>query len=126
MLGPDDRFENHVEDTLKAGGSLCDRKVVEMVVREAPARIRELVDWGTKFDEEKGELALGREGGHSHHRIVHAMGDATGKEMMRAIGDRVGAMPNLETLSNCFTLDLLEQGQRCRGALVWQERLGWS
>ena len=124
VLGPDDRFENHVEDTLRAGGSLCERAVVEMVIREAPNRIQELIGWGTRFDKEKGALALGREGGHSHHRIVHALGDATGKEMMRAIGERVQAMKNLETLTSCFTLDLLVHQQKCCGALVWHERLG--
>ncbi|HEV7224123.1 MAG TPA: FAD-binding protein, partial [Pirellulales bacterium] len=79
VLDPEDRFENHVADTLKAGGDLCDREIVELVVREAPLRIRELMTWGAHFDEEEGELALGREGGHSHDRIVHALGDATGK-----------------------------------------------
>ena len=78
VLDPTDRFENHIDDTFAAGGVLCDREVVEMVVREAPLRIRELMDWGTQFDEESGELSLGREGGHSHHRVVHALGDATG------------------------------------------------
>ena len=85
VLDPEDRFEDHIADTLTAGGKLCDRAVVEMVVREAPERIRELIDWGTHFDLEAGELALGREGGHSHDRIVHALGDATGKEVMRAV-----------------------------------------
>ena len=66
MLDPEDRFEDHIADTLTAGGKLCDRAVVEMVVREAPERIDELIRWGTHFDEEAGELALGREGGHSH------------------------------------------------------------
>ena len=85
MLDPEDTFEEHVADTLVAGGTLCDRDVVEMVVREAPDRIHELQQWGTEFDEEAGRLALGREGGHSHHRIVHALGDATGNEVMRAV-----------------------------------------
>src|SRR5947207_2405724 len=84
VLDPEDRFEEHVADTLTAGGELCDRGVVEMVVREAPLRINELIAWGTRFDEEDGSLMLGREGGHSRHRIVHALGDATGREVMRA------------------------------------------
>src|SRR5436190_22187280 len=70
VMDPEDRFEEHIADTLTAGGSLCDQQVVEMVVREAPERIRELMDWGTDFDKEAGGLALGREGGHSHDRIV--------------------------------------------------------
>ena len=88
VLDPEDRFEDHIADTLTAGCGLCDMAVVEMVVREAPARINELIEWGTNFDQVSGVLTLGREGGHSHHRIVHALGDATGKEVMRAVIDR--------------------------------------
>ena len=66
VIDPEDNFDRHVEDTLVAGANLCDREVVEMVVREAPDHIRQLIDWGTNFDKEKGELLLGREGGHSH------------------------------------------------------------
>ena len=124
VLDPEDRFENHIDDTLRAGGSLCDRDVVEMVVREAPARILELVAWGTHFDETAGELALGREGGHSHFRIVHALGDATGKEVMRAVIDRASSAPNVETWQDTFTLDLLTHENTCRGALVWNPAHG--
>src|SRR5271168_2453486 len=97
VLDPEDRFENHVADTLRAGGDLCDRAIVEMVVREAPDRIRELITWGAHFDEEAGSLALGREGGHSHFRIVHALGDATGKEVMRAVIAWITGLTNIET-----------------------------
>ncbi len=124
VLDPEDRFEDHIADTLSAGGHLCDPDVVEMVVREAPERINELVQWGTHFDQESGTLALGREGGHSHHRIVHALGDATGKEVMRAVIDRACALPNVETWENAFTLDLLTDQGRCRGALVWSAEQG--
>ena len=91
---PEDRFDNHVQDTLVAGGDLCDLSVVEMVVREAPDRVSELIQWGTHFDQNAGQLTLGREGGHSHQRIIHALGDATGKEIMRAgdwlaVGERL-------------------------------------
>ncbi|NBS92074.1 FAD-dependent oxidoreductase, partial [bacterium] len=88
VLSPEDRFENHVEDTIVAGAGLCDRSIVEMVIREAPGQINNLVSMGTKFDLDEGHIALGKEGGHSHHRIVHALGDATGHEVMRAIIDR--------------------------------------
>ena len=71
VLDPEDRFEDHVADTLVAGGSLCDRAVVERVVREAPLRIEELIGWGTNFDQVGGRLALGREGGHGCDRIAH-------------------------------------------------------
>jgi L-aspartate oxidase len=124
VIDPEDRFEDHIADTLSAGGQLCDRAVVEMVVREAPARIAELIEWGTNFDQESGALLLGREGGHSHHRIVHALGDATGKEVMRAVIDRTCALPNVETWEHAFTLDLLTHEGRCRGALVWNAEHG--
>ena len=59
------------------------------MIREAPRRIEELIGWGTRFDKAEGRLALGREGGHGHDRIVHAFGDATGREIMRAVTERV-------------------------------------
>src|SRR5436190_10755261 len=71
VLSPEDRFENHIEDTLTAGAGLCNRDIVDLVVREAPAQINDLVRFGTHFDPEGGQLALTREGGHSHRRIVH-------------------------------------------------------
>jgi L-aspartate oxidase len=124
VLDPEDRFENHVADTLTAGGDLCDRDVVEMVVREAPRRIHELIEWGAHFDLEAGELALGREGGHSHDRIVHALGDATGREIMRAVIETAQKQANVETWQNTFTLDLLTHEGVCRGALVWNTHHG--
>src|SRR5260370_80359 len=113
VLSPEDRFENHIEDTLTAGGGLCHRDVVEMVVREAPAQINDLVRWDTHFDEEEGHLALTREGGHSHRRIVHALGDATGHEVMRAIIARPQAAANVTLSDDTFTLDLLTNKSRC-------------
>ena len=124
VLDPEDRFEDHIADTLTAGGQLCDQEVVEMVVREAPARIQELIEWGTNFDQAGAGLALAREGGHSHHRIVHALGDATGKEVMRAVIDRTLARPNVEAWENAFTLDLLTHEGSSRGALVWSGTRG--
>jgi L-aspartate oxidase len=120
VLDPEDRFEDHVSDTLAAGGSLCDREVVEMVVREAPPRIRELIEWGTHFDEQAGgALQLGLEGGHSRHRIVHALGDSTGREVMRAVIARARKFPHVQIWENTFTLDLLTHAGACRGAIVW-------
>jgi L-aspartate oxidase len=118
VLSAEDRFENHIEDTLTAGAGLCERPVVEMVVREAPEQINDLIRWGTHFDEEDGHLALTREGGHSHRRIVHALGDATGHEVMRAIIDRARQTPNHTIWEKTFTLDLLTHEGRCVGALV--------
>jgi len=124
VMDPEDRFENHVADTLRAGGDLCDESIVELVVREAPRRIRELMQWGARFDTEAGELALGREGGHSHDRIVHALGDSTGREVMRAVIERTKQLENVDHWGNTFTLDLLTHDGVCRGALVWNGKHG--
>jgi L-aspartate oxidase len=118
VMDPEDRFEEHVQDTLIAGGTLCDNDIVEMVVREAPGRIQELIDWGTQFDEHAGRIVLGREGGHSHNRIVHALGDMTGREVMRAVIERTRRQPNVRIWENTFTLDLLTCEDACRGAIV--------
>jgi L-aspartate oxidase len=124
VVDPEDRFDNHVADTLAAGGGLCHEDVVDSVIREAPARIGELIAWGTRFDERDGSLDLGREGGHSHHRIVHALGDATGREVMRAVIERTRSLDNLEVWPDTFTIDLLASEGRCRGALVWNKAHG--
>jgi L-aspartate oxidase len=120
VLGKDDRFENHVEDTLVAGDGLCDPEVVELVVREAPHEIEKLIGWGTQFDLENGELALTREGGHSHRRIVHALGDSTGHEMMRAVIATAKAAENVTIWDDTFTIDLLTHDGACVGAVAWR------
>ncbi|HMB04593.1 MAG TPA: L-aspartate oxidase, partial [Isosphaeraceae bacterium] len=124
VLDPEDRFEDHIADTLAAGKGLCDPAMVALVVREAPRRINELIAWGTHFDEENGQVALTREGGHSHARIVHAMGDATGREVMRAVIQQARTRRNVRIWQNSFTIDLLTHQGRCRGALVWDKRRG--
>ncbi len=126
VLAPEDRFDDHIADTLAAGKGLCDEDVVEQVIREAPERIAELIAWGTEFDRVDGQVALGLEGGHSHPRIVHALGDATGREVMRAVIQRARARPNLRIWQNSFTIDLLTYEGRCRGAIVWDRRRGPS
>jgi len=124
VLGADDCFEDHVADTLIAGGALCAPKVVRHVVQEAPRRIIELIEWGAKFDQNGSRLALTREGGHRHNRIVHAHGDATGREIMRAMTQRVLQMPNISMWENTFTIDVLTHEGRCLGALVWNQQHG--
>ena len=124
VVDPEDRFDNHVADTLTAGCGLCHEDVVDAVIREAPGRIAELIAWGTRFDERDGSLALGREGGHSHHRIVHALGDATGREVMRAVIEQTRKLDNLAVWPETFTIDLVTHEGVCRGALVWNPRHG--
>lgn len=124
VMSPEDTFENHIDDTHKAGGGLCDPAVVDLVVREAPERINDLIRWDTHFDEEEGKIALTREGGHSHRRIVHALGDATGFEVMRALGERSHEAANVTIWDDAFTLDLLTHEGRCVGAMVWRTKQG--
>ncbi len=126
VLDPEDDFKDHIADTIAAGKGLCDEKVVEQVVHEAPRRIAELIAWGTHFDQENGHVALTREGGHSHARIVHALGDATGREVMRAVILQAGTQRNVRIWQNSFTVDLITHEGRCRGALVWDRRRGLS
>jgi len=119
VFDPLDDFANHVADTLAAGKGLCDRDIVQTVVHEAPDRIRELISFGAVFDQADGEIALTQEGGHSHRRVVHALGDATGKEVMRALIDRIHGEPQIAAWEKTFTIDLLTHEGECRGALVW-------
>jgi L-aspartate oxidase len=124
VMSPEDAFENHVEDTLNAGGGLCDPAIVDLAVREAPEQIETLIRWGANFDEEGGKIALTREGGHSHRRIVHALGDATGSEVMRAVGAKAKEAKNLSMWEDGFTLDLLTHEGRCVGAIIWRPGQG--
>jgi len=103
-----DAFENHINDTMKAGAYLCHRDVVELVVKEGPERIKELIDVGVQFTKSAGGLDLGKEGGHSHHRIVHAA-DLTGKEIERALLAKVSSHPNIKIYENHISIDLITE-----------------
>jgi L-aspartate oxidase len=124
VFDPLDNFGSHAADTIAAGKGLCDKPIVDMVVHEAPERIRELIAYGAHFDTHDGEIALTLEGGHSHRRIVHALGDATGQEVMRAMADLVRSRPNVLIWESTFTIDLLTHEGSCRGALVWNPSHG--
>lgn len=115
-----DSFEKHMADTLEAGDGLCDVEVVRTIVREAPAKIQELIALGARFTcEEDGELELGREGGHTARRIVHAE-DRTGEEVQRALTSAVSALPNVHVFEDHIAVDLILQsragGTRSRDA----------
>ncbi len=104
-----DSFDKHIEDTLIAGDGLCNKEVVEIVVKEGVERIKEIINWGAKFDKEPdGDFKLGKEGGHSEFRILHHK-DVTGKEMERALLDAIKKTPNIHLINHCYVLDLITQ-----------------
>jgi len=110
VLSPDDTPELHVRDTLNAGVGLCHPDAVEVLVREGPDRVRELMNRGVDFTREDGRLDLGLEGGHSRRRIVHAR-DRSGSEIERALLQAVSAEPGIVMLENHLAVDLITQHQ---------------
>src|ERR1035437_4610415 len=104
-----DSYEKHIEDTLVAGDGLCNEKVVEIVVKEGPLRVNEIIEWGTKFDKDKeGDFMRGKEGGHSEYRILHHK-DITGFEIERALVEEVGQYPNIKIYNHWFVVDIITQ-----------------
>lgn len=111
-----DSYTKHIEDTLVAGDGLCNEEIVRLVVKEAPAQIEELIQWGTNFDKESnGKYDLAREGGHSEHRILHHK-DNTGSEIQRALSKKVRAHSHIDLFENHFAIDLITQHHK--GQLV--------
>ncbi|MBS1531625.1 MAG: L-aspartate oxidase [Bacteroidetes bacterium] len=105
----EDSFEKHIEDTLIAGDGLCDKETVEIVVKEGPERIREIIDYGTNFDKNhEGMYDLAKEGGHSEFRVLHYK-DITGWEIERSLLDQVHQNPNITVLTHYFAVDLITQ-----------------
>lgn len=117
-VGDEDDWHKHWEDTIRAGAGLCDEGAVSILVREGPARVRELIKLGANFDMEGGRPALTREGGHSCRRILHANGDATGREVERALADAVRRQPSIRTVVPAYAVDLIADGETCYGALA--------
>lgn len=104
-----DSFEKHIEDTLISGDGLCNECIVEMVVKEGPERVQEIIDWGTNFDKNaEGTFSLGREGAHSEFRVIHYK-DATGNEIERALLEAIHQQANIELVTHCFVVDLITQ-----------------
>ena len=131
-----DTFESHVHDTLIAGAGLCNESIVRMVVTEGADRIREIVDWGTRFDKDvEGNFDLAMEGGHSQHRVLHFK-DSTGNEIERALLEAVRSHPSIKIHAHYFAVDLITQhhlgievnrsteGIKCFGAYVLNMHTG--
>jgi L-aspartate oxidase len=105
-----DSYEKHIADTLDAGDGVCNLEAVEIVVKEGPARVQEIIDWGARFDKEKSnkDYDLAMEGGHSEHRILHYK-DLTGWEMQRTLMAEAATHQNIKVLEHFFAVDLITQ-----------------
>ncbi len=114
VMFADDSVEEHIADTLRAGAGLCQRGPVEILCAEGPARIRDLMRLGVGFDEHEGELARGLEAAHSHARVLHAGGDATGLSIELALVKAVRAA-DVRVLEHTFAVDLVMREGRVAG-----------
>src|SRR5712671_3979137 len=121
VLQPLDSYQSHVDDTEKAGAGLCNDEAVNIVIKEGAQRVVELLSWGAKFDRKQGnayDLDFTREGGHSFARIVHAYGDATGKELAQTLINAVHERERIRISERSFVLDLVTDDDTCLGAIA--------
>jgi L-aspartate oxidase len=123
VLQPLDSYASHIHDTEVGGAGLCDDKAVRIVIEEGPKRVLELLEWGANFDKNPANahnLAFTLEGGHSFARIVHAYGDATGKELAQTLIRAVRSRENVRISETSFAIDLLtdDAGASCLGAIA--------
>jgi L-aspartate oxidase len=113
-LSEDDEVSLHLHDTLQAGDGLCREDAVRVLVEEGPRLIQELIEWGMRFDRDGTKLAFTREGAHSRSRVLHAHGDSTGREILRALMGKAKSLPAIQVQPYAFVVDLLvEDGGIC-------------
>lgn len=122
-LADDDEARLHEEDTLAAGAGLCDREAVRVLVTEGRRYVRELIGWGAEFDREAGRLLFTQEAAHSRRRILHAGGDATGHEIVRALIARARAQAKIEFVPHAATESLIVEDGRAIGVRFLDPRL---
>lgn len=115
VTDPDDSFESHINDTLVAGRGLCDLDSVEILVKEGQKCVQELIGLGMEFDKENGEFVLGLEGGHTHRRILHAGGDATGKGLTIFMLKLVQQQPSIQVFEYTTVVEILVDQEKCLG-----------
>lgn len=115
----DDCFDDHIQNTLTAGAGHCDEKAVEVLVKEGPSDIKELIKMGVPFDrDENGEIIVTREGGHNRPRILHCGGDATGKLMTKRLSEVVTERENIDVLFDTYFVDVLTDKTGVMGVVV--------
>src|SRR6266542_3014598 len=105
-LSDEDEISLHLQDTLNAGDGLCNPEAARVLVEDAPERIEELISWGTQFDRDGTKLTFGREGAHSRNRILHAHGDSTGREILRALYAKAKTLNQISVREFEFSTDL--------------------
>ncbi|MGA3325137.1 MAG: L-aspartate oxidase [Terriglobia bacterium] len=113
-LGEDDEVTLHRHDTLMAGDGLCREEAVRVLVEEGPAQIQQLIDWGMRFDRNGTKLAFTREGAHSRSRVLHAHGDSTGSEILRALMAKARTLPTIQLLPHSFATELVREDGKVR------------
>ncbi len=121
-LSDEDEIGLHLQDTLNAGDGLCNPESVKVLVEEGPPRIEELIEWGTQFDRDGTRLAFGREGAHSRNRILHAHGDSTGREILRALYAKAKTLPSITVREFEFSTDLIVEDGRVCGVRALTDR----
>ena len=121
-LSDEDEISLHLQDTLNAGDGLCNPEAAKVLVEDAPERIEELIAWGTEFDRDGTKLTFGREGAHSRNRILHADGDSTGREILRALYAKAKTLPEISVREFEFSTDLEMHDGRVCGVRVINER----
>jgi len=114
-MSDDDEISLHFEDTLNAGAGLCDEQAVRVLVEEGPRYITELIEWGARFDREGGALQFTQEAAHSRRRILHANGDSTGREIVRALIAHARKQSNIQLVAHAATIGLIVEDGRCAG-----------
>src|SRR5438874_12117239 len=120
-LSDEDEISLHLQDTLNAGDGLCNPEAAKVLVEDAPERIEELIAWGTQFDREGTKLTFGREGAHSRNRILHAHGDSTGREILRALVAKAKTLKQVSVREFEFSTDLVSEDGRVGGVRVIDE-----
>ncbi|MBL8898362.1 MAG: L-aspartate oxidase [Planctomycetes bacterium] len=122
----EDSLDAHIADTLTVGGGLCDPAAVRAVVSGGRGAIEQLLSWGARFDASGGGLELSREGGHSHARVIHALGDRTGREVQRVLKERLLAHPRITCFESVQAVDVLtDESGAAQGVIAWSQQHGW-
>ncbi|HZS44981.1 MAG TPA: L-aspartate oxidase, partial [Blastocatellia bacterium] len=117
VLNEEDDLAIHFEDTIKAGAGLCEPRAVHILVEDGPRYVTELIEWGAQFDRADGHLEFTREAAHSRRRILHAHGDSTGREIVRALLEKTRRTPNIQLLAHSATQSLIARDGRCSGVV---------